>query len=115
MAYVALLAQHLPGTGLAHVVGTGQHQWLLVHLLTHRTQQLSLHVLHACLWRQQEPGSEHDTGHISTGLSAALRNPRGLEQGQEDELPKAFPQHRPGPGSYTFPALSPASPALAQS
>uniref|UniRef100_A0A452V0X8 Dolichyl-diphosphooligosaccharide--protein glycosyltransferase subunit KCP2 n=1 Tax=Ursus maritimus TaxID=29073 RepID=A0A452V0X8_URSMA len=46
MAYIALLAQHLPGTGLAHIVGTGQHQRLLVHLLTYWAQQFLLHVLH---------------------------------------------------------------------
>lgn len=62
MAYVALLAQYLPGTGLAHIVGTGQHQWLLVHLLTHWTQQFLLHILHARLWREQE--AESELGHL---------------------------------------------------
>lgn len=107
MAYVALLAQDLPGTGLAHVVGTGQHQRLLIHFLTHWAQQFLLHVLHARLWRDQEVGSE--LGHLGISQQAPqlhLKTQGFLEMRKKnykgpDKL-WIFRQHQPWPGSQAF-------------
>ena len=107
MAYVALLAQDLPGTGLAHVVGTGQHQWLLIHFLTHWAQQFLLHVLHARLWRDQEVGSE--LGHLGISQQAPqlhLKTQGFLEMRKKNykgpDKRWIFLQHQPWPGSQAF-------------